>query len=96
MEVERFRFHRRADMALNELSPADQAAVRERLAALADVPPRQWDAREVTRQGATTPLYLVRVDDSLRALIDLHADRAPEVLDIVRQETLESFARAGR
>ncbi len=94
MEVDRFRFHRRADAALNELPPTDQALVLERLAALAEVPPRDWDAREVKSPGADAPLYLVRVNDSLRVFIDLPASGPPEVLDIVRQETLESFAKA--
>jgi hypothetical protein len=94
MRFERFKFHRRAEAALHELPPADQAAIRERLAALAQVPTREWDAREVKKPGTDGPLYLVRLNDSLRAFIDLHANGSPEVLDIVRQETLESFAKA--
>jgi hypothetical protein len=94
MELDRLRFHRRADAVLNELSPADRAVVLERLEALARVPTREWDAREVKKPGADRPLYLVRLNDSLRAFIDLPAIGSPEVLDIVRQETLESFAKA--
>jgi hypothetical protein len=94
MELDRFKLHRRADAVLNELPPADRAVVLERLAALAEVPPRKWNAREVKRAGADTPLYLVPLNDSLRAFIDLPANGSPEVLDIVRQETLESFAKA--
>jgi hypothetical protein len=94
MELDRFKLHRRADAVLNELPPADRVVVLERLAALAKVPPREWVARQVKMPGADASLYLVRLNDSLRAFIDLPANGSPEVLDIVRQETLESFAKA--
>jgi len=94
MEIGRFGFHRRAFMALGELTEAEQAAVLGRLAALANIPSHDWHARVVKRPGVATPLYLIRVDESLRALIAAPEGRNPEVVDIVRHETLEQFARA--
>jgi mRNA-degrading endonuclease RelE of RelBE toxin-antitoxin system len=92
METRGFDFHRRAFMALGELSESEQAAIRERLEALSETPPRDWHARVVRRAGVATPLYLIRIDDSLRVLIAAFDGRAPQVVDIVRHETLQHFA----
>jgi hypothetical protein len=94
MESNGFGFHRRAFMALGELSDAERAAVLERLEALSRIPPRDWHARVVRRAGSATPLYLIRIDDSLRVLIAAPEGRAPEVVDVVRHETLQQFATA--
>ena len=40
------------------------------------------------------PLYVIPVDDSLRVLLFAHEGRDPEVVDIVRHETLQQFAGA--
>jgi hypothetical protein len=94
MENSGFGYHRRAFMALGELSDAERAAVLERLEALSELPPRDWQARVVRRPGIATPLYLIRIDNSLRVLIAAPEGRAPEVVDIVRHETLQQFATA--
>lgn len=46
------------------------------------------------RADVATTLYLISVDESLRLLIAAPEGQAPEVVDIVRHETLEEFARA--
>jgi len=94
MEIGRLEFHRRASMALGQLSDAEQARVLERLGALAEISPSDWPARVVKRVDVATPLYLIRVDNSLRVLIAAPEGRAPEVVDIVRHETLQQFAKA--
>src|SRR5262249_7303193 len=94
MEKKGFGFHRRAFMALGELPDAERVAVLERLEALSEIPPPHWPARVVRRAGVATPLYLIRIDDSLRVLIAAPEGRAPEVVDIVRHETLQQFATA--
>jgi len=94
MEIGRFGFHRRAFMTLGGLSDAEQAKVLDRLKELADIPPSDWPARVLKRVDVATPLYLIQVDNSLRVLIAAPEDRAPEVVDIVRHETLQQFAKA--
>jgi mRNA-degrading endonuclease RelE of RelBE toxin-antitoxin system len=94
MEIGRFGFHRRASMTLAALSDAEQAKVLDRLKELADKPPSDWPARVVKRADVGTQLYLIRVDNSLRVLIDAPEDGAPEVVDIVRHEALQQFAKA--
>jgi hypothetical protein len=94
MEIGRFRFHRRASMALGQLSDGDQAKVLEQIETLADSPPSKWPARVVQRVDVAMPLYLIQVDNSLRVLIAASEGRAPEVVDIVRHETLQQFAKA--
>jgi hypothetical protein len=93
MEVGRFGFHRRAFMTLGALSDAEQAEIMERLKELGDKPPSDWPARVLKRAGVATPLYLIRVDNSLRLLIAAPEDEAPEVVDIVRHEALQQFAK---
>jgi hypothetical protein len=94
MENGHFGLHRRASMALGQLSDVDQARIMEQLEALAELPPSKWPARIVKRADVATTLYLVAVDNSLRLLIAAPEGQAPEVMDIVRHETLEQFAKA--
>lgn len=92
MKVGRFELHRRAVMALGQLSAVDQSAIVETLESLSDVPPRDWPARIARRPDVAEPLYVVPVDDSLRVLIFAREGHEPEVADIVRHETLERYA----
>jgi hypothetical protein len=94
MEVSSYKFHRRAAEALNQLAGDEQAQVRETLAALLGTPVAQWPAAQVKRLPGDQSLYLVRVNESLRAFVRAAAGQEPEVMDIVRHETLESFAKA--
>ena len=79
--------------ALNQLPGDEQAQVLERLASLADRPAAQWPADLAKRLPGGESLYLVRVNDSLRAIVRAAEGQPPEVMDVVRHETLESFAR---
>ena len=81
-------------MALVQLPDIEQARIMERLESLAHLPPSQWPARIVNRADVATTLYLISVDESLRLLIAAPEGQAPEVVDIVRHETLEQFATA--
>jgi hypothetical protein len=94
MENGHLRLHRRASMALGQLPDIEQVRIRERLEALADLPPSEWPARIVKRTDVATTLYMISVDDSLRLLIAAPEGQDPEVVDIVRHETLEQFATA--
>jgi hypothetical protein len=76
------------------LTGDQQAQVLETLAALGATPSAQWPAAQVTRLPGDQPLYLVRINDSLRALVRAPAGQEPEVMDLVRHETLASFTKA--
>jgi hypothetical protein len=93
MEVRSYKFHRRAFTALNQLAGDEQAQLLETLAALADTPAAQWPAHAKKLPGEQ-PLYLVPVNDSLRVIVRAGDGQEPEVMDIVRHETLESFTKA--
>jgi len=96
MEVGRFQFHRRAFAALSELSPEDQTRVLDQLSALEGVPRQHWSTSLVRKLGTEPGLYLLRIDHSLRAIVRALDGQVPEVLDLVRHETLEKFAKAGK
>jgi hypothetical protein len=96
MEAGQFQFHRRASAALNELSPADQTKVLVQLPALEGIPRPDWSASLVRKLGTDPGLYLLRIDHSLRAIVRALGGQVPEVLDLVRHETLEKFAKAGK
>ncbi len=88
-----YRFHRRALAAFNELADDDRAQVEHALAALPQTPAGPWPAR-TKRIPGDQPLFIVPVNDSLRAIVLAVDGQAPEVMDFVRRETLEFFAKA--
>ncbi len=93
MEIGRFAFHRRALAALDQLPAPDQARILDRLAALAGQPLDHWPPRIVEKLKSDPDLYLIRIDDSLRAIVRSPEGEDAEVLDVVRHETLERFAK---
>jgi hypothetical protein len=96
MNIGSFSLHRRAFMALNELPLQDQAEIREQISALAEISPNQWTSQDVKKLDDDPSLYLLRVNASLRVILRAANGQPPEVLDIVRHETLETFANNGR
>jgi len=92
MEVGSCQWHRRAFTALNQLAGDEQAQVLERMASLVDTPAALWPATLAKRLPGDPSLYLVRINDSLRVILRSVEGQQPEVLDIVRHETLQSFA----
>jgi hypothetical protein len=95
MDAGNIKFHRRASMALAELPSGDQAKVRASVASLAGIPVEEWSNGRLRRLPGPQPLYLLEVDDSLRVFLLATEGQPPEVVDVVRQETLNTFARAG-
>jgi hypothetical protein len=77
MEVGSYKFHRRAFAVLNQLAGDEQAQVLETLAALVATPTAQWPAARVQRLPGDQPLYLVHVNESLRALAWAAAGQEP-------------------
>ncbi len=94
MEVGSYKFHRRALAALNQLAADEQAEVLKGLAALAETPAAQWPVAQAKKLPGDQTLYLVRVNDSLRTIVRAADGQEPEVMDIVRRETLQSFTKA--
>ena len=92
MEVAGFKLHYRAFVAFHQLPEADQAAIRERLAPLANLPPSEWPTRVVRRPDVAEPLYMILLDNGWRILIAAPAGEDPEVVDIVHHETLRWVA----
>lgn len=88
-----YRFHRRALATFNELAEDEQAQLRQALASLPEAATGRWPAH-AKRLPGDQPLFIVPVNDSLRAIVLAADGQAPEVMDIVRRETLEFFAKA--
>lgn len=94
MAVGSYKFHRRALAALHQLSGEEQAQVLETLAALVGTPVGDWSAPQAKKLPGDPAQYLVRVNDSLRLFVRADGEQEPEVMDIVRRETLEFFSKA--
>jgi hypothetical protein len=94
MQVGNYQLHRRARTTLLQLDNDEQERVAERLGELAGKPPAQWPEALVKRLPGDPPRYLVRIDDSLRAVIDVAEGQQPLVQDIVRQEALDIMAES--
>jgi hypothetical protein len=99
MQIGNYHLHRRALIAFQELQPEEQAQVRDRLLALDPNLAADWPATLARKVPGERPRYLVQINDSLRALVELKEGQQPEVLDIIPQEWLDflaqSHARAG-
>lgn len=95
MAFSTYKLHRRALMALHQLPEVEQKQLQERLTALLELPTAQWPAAWVNRLQGDPPVHLVRINDSLRVIVQAEDGRQPELMDIVRHDRLESFARSG-
>ena len=94
MQVGSYKLHRRARMALQQLDDDEQAKVLETLARLVDMPVDQWSALQAKRVPGDPALYLVPIDDSLRAYVSAGNGQEPEVMGIVRRELLEFLTKS--
>ncbi len=91
MDINNFTFHRRAFFAFNQLTSSEQTQVLEKLDKYAETPEGFWASSEAQKVPGDPPLYLLPVNDSLRLLVQERMEQKSEVMDIVRQETLETF-----
>jgi hypothetical protein len=94
MAVNTYNMHRRARSGFYELSPDEQRQVEDKLQALTNLPPWQWPGAKAISLPDTPPDYLVPVNDSLRLIVRAEEGKPLELLDIIRQETIDLFARA--
>lgn len=84
-------FHRRANMALTAFAPGVRERIERTLQDLA-AHPKPFERVDVRRIAADEPVYLLRVAPEVRAIFEETATGF-EVQDVVRTDTLESFAR---
>lgn len=94
MNDSKYTLHRRAIIALNELTQEEKDRVMAALAALPDGPPSEWPPRQAEVFDRDKALYLVRANPSLRLIVRAVEGQRREVMDVVRKETLDAFARA--
>ena len=92
MENGKYRFHRRASATFRELPVEEQSQTLERLAELSSIPVRDWTPELARRISGEESLYLVKVNDSLRLMVQADDGEVPVVMDIVRRELLQFFA----
>jgi hypothetical protein len=88
-----FAIHHLAFMGYTTLTPEKRAAIKAAIDPLVDRPEQEWMAHGAIRLGSAEPLYLVKVDPSLRAIVHPTPGGQPELLDLVRHETLEFLLR---
>ena len=91
MSDTRFLVHRRAFLAYNTLSPSEREALAQAITPLIDAKENRWPKAGAVRLESVEPLYMVRVDDSLRAIIRPNPGGRPEVLDLIRHEMLQRY-----
>jgi hypothetical protein len=83
--------HPRAHTALAVLSEWDRLKVLSAVEALQGSAPVSWPREEVVRLEEGKPVYLLRVPPDLRAFIRVLESGEIELIDIVREETLQLF-----
>jgi hypothetical protein len=92
---DRFILHRRARMTYQDLTPEERDALVAAVAPLAGLPVERWPSAGARKLATDEPLFLVPVDDSLRAFVQPTPGGQPEVLGLARQDTLRTFASDG-
>ena len=93
MDVGNFKFGHLASRVFDQLPVRDQIEVTERLTMLQGLSRAKWSAKGI-RKIPNEPIYLFRVNKSLRAFLRVVDGEQPEVLDIVRQELLDYMANS--
>ncbi len=83
-------FNRRALFTFNALPRVEQKQVLDTLASFL-TKPQQWLASNACKFDRDQPTYLVGVNDTLRAIVEVRESRPPLVLDLVRHDTLATF-----
>jgi hypothetical protein len=87
----RFTVNSRALLSYNGLTSKERRALSAALAPLSKLPEEQWPTAGAIRLETADPLYMVRVDDSLRAFVRPTSGKLPELLDLARHEMLQRY-----
>jgi hypothetical protein len=88
-----FPINHRAFMGYTTLTPEERAAIQAAIDPLVDRPEAEWTAHGAIRLKSSAPLYLLKVDSSLRAYVQPTPEGRPELLDLIRQETIDYLLR---
>jgi mRNA-degrading endonuclease RelE of RelBE toxin-antitoxin system len=84
----------RVEIALDSLRASDQGPTRKAIEELKDIPWESPPRAGVRKISPDEPLYLVDATPDIRLFLRVdHPQRVIEVLDVVRQATLDEFAR---
>jgi len=86
--------HRRALIGFNTFTADERGHLDRAVAPLLDLPEERWSDVGARRLGRDESVYLVQVDDNWRAFVQ-PTTCGPEVVDLVRKETLQAFATNG-
>ncbi|HKI19447.1 MAG TPA: hypothetical protein VKA15_16300 [Isosphaeraceae bacterium] len=84
-----FSIHHGAFSGYTTLTPEERVAIQAAIDPLVDRPEEEWTAHGAIRLGSPEPFYLLKIDPSLRAIVQPTSGGRPELLDLVRHETLE-------
>ena len=84
-------FHRRAYFALESLPPEERSELLGKLNEIVALPVTEWPPHRVARFAGDEALYLLRVNESLRAILHAEQGGDVQVLDLVRHDTLRTF-----
>src|SRR5258707_402649 len=76
--------HRRALVAINMLTASERRALESVIAPLVGRSEAQWPARGAVRLESPQSLYVVRVDGSLRAIVQPAVDGQRDVVDLAQ------------
>jgi hypothetical protein len=85
-------FHKRAIVALNALSIEDKNSVLKSINHLSIVGIDSALGKNLQKFNINEPLYLLRVNPSLRVILRVAEPDEIQILDIVTKERLELFA----
>jgi hypothetical protein len=89
----RFLIHSGAQISYSLITEQEREAVDAAIAPLLKRPEKQWPRLGAVKLKSAKPLYLLHVDDSLRAIVQPNAEGQPELLYLVRQELLDNYFR---
>ena len=93
MSEPRFSLHSSALMGYDLLTNAERETLDAVVAPLLGLPEDRWPSAGAIRLDSPAPLYLLRIDPSLRALVRPGPEGQVEVHDLFRQETAERFSK---
>jgi hypothetical protein len=91
MSNRRIVLNSRARLAFDMLTRRERAALKTTVAPLIDLPEDRWPEVGAVRLESVEPMYFVRVDDRLRAILPPTSSGRPEILYFVRHELLERY-----
>lgn len=88
--------HKRSQVALDTLTTEELNSFWEVLDKLTVSGVNNGLGDNIVKLKTEEPLYLLKIDSNIRAIIQVTAKDEIEVLDLVTQDTLKMFSRASK